>query len=132
MKRWLGLFGVLVVAAIVALVWSTLTRERRQFDQVDVGMTVSEVTKIMGEPTHEIMGEPADEDRHFSDHATLTWVSTNGRMTYVVFVSKAGVVSGKTIVERPEKYDPCAPHAPDKGTSKLGQKCKATRDATKR
>jgi hypothetical protein len=54
MKRWLALFGILTIMAVVAfLAAPTITPPIvASYDRVHVDMVVDEVIAIMGEPTH--------------------------------------------------------------------------------
>lgn len=128
MKRWLGLFGILALMVGVAIVWlhhtQIQTRESHRLARVHEGMTTADVIEIMGEPT--------DEDDHYTDAVVLVWVSqADERLFYVVELDKKGVVRETRKIQGKEPYDPCLPNAKDKGTSKLAKKCKTMRDSKK-
>lgn len=52
MKRWLGLFGLLALAAVPAIltVWhrNAPERQRQRFEQIQMGMSYAEVVERMG------------------------------------------------------------------------------------
>jgi hypothetical protein len=103
MKRWVGLFLVLAIAAVAVVVSSRrqriLIHERQRFEQVRVGMTSAESIAIMGEPT--------DKWSYFLEDGALVWVSAADTTVYhVVRVSKDGVILAKFTSDRSMEYDP--------------------------
>jgi hypothetical protein len=79
-KHWLGLFGILAMAAVVAVAVTAIppnskrARQRAQFDKIQVGMTEKEVVELMGPPVQFLCkGIGTYQAEHFGNYEELTW-----------------------------------------------------------
>jgi hypothetical protein len=89
MKRWIGLFTILLAVAVVVVVAYRLSapyRQRAAFERIPLRTTRDEVTKLMGDPWLEEPLEPYGRqlwwiDLRYGDTVYEVWLDDDDQVT---------------------------------------------------